>query len=358
MKKIFILLLPALCFLSSCQPETKKDEKTAFENMVQYFVWQENTPVRNMPSLEGNIVTRLEKGASVYYIGEVSNALTVMTLDSVTYCEPWLRVKLAQGLEGWIFGGAIDNKSEKDIYLDARTTALVGGELKDSIDLLLETVNGIPDPESFENVYHQAEKLQAQINQRLEQISYDLAGPSGLPDLFWLAEAIPGFVPQIVAEGTSYYLFFDYRQWLAWAQKTPEGEDDAFISICTSIFPSDSIEYFFPAWTIQTWDYGGHSLLGRGIHRDILDQLNSYQSKTPLFAMEVNDFRQRIMDDITLAEVTYWEDAIKIKAELDSIIAQNYQILTEADRVGLTVRRDQFENPQRYNIQLHIRAGE
>jgi hypothetical protein len=311
-----------------------------------------------MPSQEGNIIMKLEKGAPVFHTGEVSNTLSVLVLDSTLYCEPWLKVKLTKGEEGWIFGGAIDFEEEKIAYNDVRTEALLGKEIKDTLDLFIQNISAVQDHVGLEKAYQQAQRLQLLINQRLEKVSYDLTGPMGLPDLFWLGDIIPGFVPQIVAEGTSYYVFFDYRQWLAWARNTPGAEDEAFMSICTKVFPTDSIEYFFPSWTIQTWDYGGHSLLGRGLHFDLLNQLETYQSESSLFKMDIDNFRQQIIDDMTRGEVTFWEDSEKIKAEMDSIIAQNFSILTEADIVGLKVRRDQFEDPERHNIKLNLRAGE
>ena len=35
-------------------------------------------------------------------------------------------------------------------------------------------------------------------------------------------------IPQLIAEGTAYYLFNDYKKWLEIAQQTPSKEDDEF----------------------------------------------------------------------------------------------------------------------------------
>ncbi|MBK7338543.1 MAG: hypothetical protein IPJ00_21435 [Saprospirales bacterium] len=66
----------------------------------------------------------------------------------------------------------------------------------------------------------------------------------------------------MVAEGTVYTLFADYGAWRRRAEETEGKEDDAFFDLCIRFFPEDSIAYFFPAYFIQTWDYGGTACWG------------------------------------------------------------------------------------------------
>ncbi|MFK7932407.1 MAG: hypothetical protein AB8G22_02790, partial [Saprospiraceae bacterium] len=75
-----------------------------------------------------------------------------------------------------------------------------------------------------------------------------------LPDLFWLKEILPTFMPQVVAEGTEYYLFHDYRQWEPIARRTSDLTDDVFVELQYQLHPDDSIEYSYPAYFLQTWD--------------------------------------------------------------------------------------------------------
>lgn len=356
-RKNLVLLLP-LFFIFACKTDPEKDQTIVHENAVRYFVNIDNTPIRTAPSLQGNVIAKLDKGSSVYHNGEVGPEFSVMVLDSQIFCEPWLKVKLDESQDGWVFGGALNYKGEVTAYLQARSKGLLGAVLNDSLEHFAMEFSNLENQEALEALYQRAKDLQSRINNRLEQVSYDLAGPMGLPDLFWLDKVTPGFVPQVVAEGTSYYLFLDYRQWLAKAIQTKGNGDEAFMFICTRVFPSDSIEYFFPAWTIQTWDYGGHSLLGRGIHVDLLAEMDGYYTKWPFFRQDIENFRMRLIDDMTRAEVTYWESKEKILAELDSILSLNLDFLTETDLVGMTVRRDQFVEFERFEIQLNQRSGE
>jgi hypothetical protein len=130
------------------------------------------------------------------------------------------------------------------------------------------------------------------------------------------------------------------------------------MTICTHIYPTDSIEYFFPAWSIQTWDYGGHSLLGRGIHHEILKQLNDYRDKYGYFDKEVMEFKQMILDDISQADVSYWEGQPDILKELNVIIKSDFSLLSNEDKIALEVRKGQFLEPERFKIELNLRSGE
>ncbi|KAA3621220.1 MAG: SH3 domain-containing protein [Bacteroidetes bacterium] len=358
MFKNWFLLAFLMAILLSCQPQQKHEDVVQYENVNRYFVQLDESPLRTAPSLKGNIVTKLKAGSSVYHLGEVGREMTVMILDSLQICEPWLRVKTEKGAEGWIYGARLDHSKEEQLYSEVRLTALLGRDLKDSLDVFKEKSQWISTPEAFENFYHRAQTLQDDLNRRLEQVSFELTGTQGIPDLFWLKDVVPGFVPQLVAEGTVYHLFLDFRWWLVLSDKTTDDRDDGFVSICIKVFPSDSIEYFFPGWTIQTWDYGGHSLLGRGIHYNILKQLESYGKKSNLFERDLSIFKQKIIDDITLAEVSYWEGQDKIMAELDSIISMDPGFFTEEDLVGLKVRNNQFSAPEKFGILINQRSGE
>ncbi len=356
-KNCFFLIF-LMSILLSCQPQQQEESVVQYEDVVRYFVKLDESPLRTVPSLKGNIVTKLKKGSSVYHLGEVGKEMTVMVLDSSNFCEPWLKVKTEKGAEGWIYGARLDHSVEAQQYSEIRLEALLGKDLKDSLDAFKVDLELVNTPEAFESFYYRVQAFQEDLNRRLEQVSYDLTTWQGIPDLFWLKDAVPGFVPQLVAEGTAYHLFLDYRWWLELSARTTDDQDDAFVSICVKIFPADSIEYFFPAWTIQTWDYGGHSLLGRGIHYDVLNQIMDFRANSDLFEMDLRVLKQKIIDDITLAEVSYWEGQDKIMAELDALISMDPGFFSEEDLVGIKVRRNQFMEPEKFGILLNQRSGE
>ena len=190
------------------------------------------------------------------------------------------------------------------------------------------------------------------IDERIE-----IGSTEQLPDLFWLKEAFPGFIPQLVAEGTAYYLFADFEEWLKQTQRTPETSDNDFFEFKIHNFLEDSIEYFFPVWTIQTWDYGGHSLLGRGSHKQLLFEIEEKHGKDSLFRMELLEVKDQLVEDITSADVSYWETKEKIILELDSILSADLTIFTTNDKVALETRRRHFEKPKQFQIETNHRAG-
>lgn len=360
MKKYWIFFLIAVIGMPSCKPDQTNGSKDGNLNpeAPKYVLAMDNLRLRNAPTQEGSILATLAKGSMVSDLGEVSKKLEVIQIDSLAYCEPWIKVKSADGKEGWIYAAGIDFSGAMDSLWDKRLTALVGRELRDAVVSFQKKITTAQFDAGLEDLYLEGQSLRDKINLILEKASFDLSGPYGLPDLFWLKEVIPGFVPQVVAEGTSYYLFTDYKQFLELSRQTPEKYDDEFMDICTHIYPVDSIEYFFPAWSIQTWDYGGNSLLGRDIHHDILGRLDHFRKSCDFFQQEVLGFKQMILDDITNADVTYWESQENILKEINSILKENYPLLNDSDRIALKVRKGQFIEPGRFNIVLNLRSGE
>lgn len=211
---------------------------------------------------------------------------------------------------------------------------------------------------SVELAYRQGQILRDTLGNILVK-KMEALEPHQLPDLFWLNEVMPHFVPQLVAEGTTYYLFNDYKSWSAKAAQTPQQEDDLFMQLSLNMFPDDSIEYFFPVWFLQTWDYGGYSLLGRKHHETILNQINATwaDSRFQTFRPEVLAIKDQVVNDITSPHISYWEKKSEIIAELDKIIQSNYDILDENDKMALQKRRKQFENAEKNGIKVNQQAG-
>ena len=80
-------------------------------------------------------------------------------------------------------------------------------------------------------------------------------------------------------------------------------------------------------------------------------------AESDLFSQEINAFKTKIIDDITSEHTTYWLDKNAILAEIDKIIAADYGILSEDDKIALQTRRQQFENAEKNGIQLNHREG-
>ncbi len=352
MQKLSLLLL-VLSVLGCTQKEP-----TA---VVQFVVHVERTQLRADPGENGKVLKELTRGAILYDEGEVSDFTTLITLNGIPHNEPWLKVRTDAGTIGWVYGGALSFDSERptaltNMLIEKRLQSMFGLELATQIASYRELWKAMQTEQDFARVFQVGTKLRDTLT-RVMGDRLTIQNPQEVPDLFWLQQAIPGFVPQLVAEGTGYFLFWNFKSLEEIAIKTNGTADNQFIDLNLRIFPEDSIEYFFPAWIIQTWDYGGSSLLGRGIHASLLGKMDEALSNSTLFKAEILRMKEHLINDISDSDVTYWEEQEKIVEELDTIIQSNFTILTNTDKIALTTRRLQFDEPEKHGIQLNMQAG-
>ncbi len=353
MRLLFMLLIVASLF--ACKKEAKEAAAADFTTNVA------STRLRETPGEEGKVIRELPQGAMLYDLGEVSDFTTRVQIRGIWFDEPWLKVRTEDGAEGWVYGGALrfemdGNSKIARLLMDKRLQTTFGESLADSIRAYRQAFRQIQTAQDFVATFRTGSALRDTMT-RLMQDRILIQNPEELPDMFWLHEAMPGLVPQLVAEGTAYFLFWNFGELKAMAQKTSESTDDEFVALNLTLFPEDSIEYFYPAWFMQTWDYGGSSLLGRGVHYQTLENIDKLLKKSDLFALELTRLKTRLLNDITESHVTYWETQEKITMELDSIIQANFSVLTNADKVALQTRRQQFEKPEESGIQLNMQAG-
>ena len=356
--------IPFLFLLLACteeEPEKQAPPPSPPKLEDTFTISLDRLRLRDQPGVNGKVITELPKGTLVKDLGEVSNFTTPIKLRGTQFDEPWWKVQLEDGTKGWIYGSPLviasaDEEFKKQFLATKRMQALCGKSLSQRIQayqLAFSTVKTVRD---FATLFREGiqirDSLGLFIDQRLEQHQTEQ-----LPDLFWLKEVLPGFVPQLVAEGTSYYLFADFKVFQALAVQTASPADDAFIQLELMAHPEDSIEYFFPVWLIQTWDYGGHSLLGRGHHQALFQQMETLLQQDSLFQEEVLQMKQQLLQDIAVAGSGYWENQEKIIAELDTILQQDFTIFTKTDVVMLQARRQQFEDPGANDIILNQKAG-
>lgn len=343
---------------TSCGSEQKQRPT---ESVTRLTTNVEGTRLRETPGENGKVIRDLPEGTVLQDIGEVSDFTTRINLRGIWFEEPWLKVRTEDGTEGWVYGGALsfnlnDDSKISKLLMDKRLQTSFGKELSDSIRMYRAQYQNIGSAEDFAATFRKGSSLR-EVMTRLMQDRILIQNPDELPDLFWLRESMPGMVPQLVAEGTAYYLFWDFADLNQQAQATPEQADDDFVALNLMLFPEDSIEYFFPAWFMQTWDYGGSSLLGRGIHYQTLEKIDKLLKKSDLFTPELTRLKTSLLNDMTQPDVTYWEKKENIISELDSIIQADFTILTDADKIALQTRKQQFEAPQEFGIQLNMQSG-
>lgn len=353
-----VIIFSLIIGFASCKSEPKQQPQPASTRLTTNL---DEVRLREAPGEDANVLRSLPKGAVLYDLGEVSDFTTKVQLRGIQFDEPWLKVRTEDGLEGWVYGGALnfgmkDATKLANLLMEKRLQTLFGKQLADSIKAYRIDYQDIKSESDLALAYRKGITLRDTMA-RLMQDRITVSDPNEVPDLFWLKEAMPGFVSQLVAEGTAYYLFWDYKQLITKVKATPETPDNDFAQLAVALFPEDSVEYFYPAWFLQTWDYGGSSLLGRGTHLAILKKMDETLQKSDLFAPEIMDWKQLLINDITDANVNYWESSEKIVKELDDILSANFKILTEADKIALETRRKQFETPAENKIQVNQQAG-
>lgn len=348
---ILLLLLPFL--VAAC------GKKAGQEEHFDLTTVRNGVLLRDAPTLDGKSLLELKENTPLRDLGQVSDNLTHLEYQGAAFDEPWIRVGGPDSLEAWVYGADVmpigaDSSAVRRFRQDKSLQALLGAGLLDSLQQFNRTYEQIPDAAGLAAAFREGDSLRLAISNALgaKLVTFPV------PDITFMRERIRGYQPLLVAEGTAWYLFNDYTQWLTAARKTPEPEDDAFIEVMIACFPEDSIEYFYPVWFLQTWDYGGKSLLGQGHHFEILEKADALFAKNNLFHPELNDLKKRILDDITDVNVSYWEDAPTIRQELDKILTRKWAILSEADLGVIRIRRAQFDDPEKNGIQYNARSGE
>jgi len=319
--------------------------------------------MRDVAGMDGKVVHMLAENQRVIDLKEKSSFMTKVTMRGSEMLQPWVKVMTEDSIVGWVYRGGMSPKplSDKDPALqilenkldtlfnkDIRQEAMIykkGYEMADNIDQLAY-------------VFRESNGLRDTMNALLEIKSNRYQDPhASVEGLGWLEEAMPGYSLSVAAEGTIFYLFQDYREWLNKAKKVDGTVDDDFFNLCVAINPLDSVEHFFPVWFLQTWDYGGYSELGKGIHKEMLDKMDAQLTTSKEFEKEINEYKDALIWDIVNQHSPYWQSKEKIIEEIDAIIESNFKILTKNDKIALKTRRKQFEDPAANGIEVNARAG-
>lgn len=358
--------MTALILLSACSGgEQQVRENTPADaplrkEVGEYRWWtlrDDGARLRESPGPEGRVIENLAGGTKVADLGELSSFLTSIQLSEERFDEPWWRVRAPSGKEGWIFGGVLADVDSATL-LEKRTQALFSQNTVQRLTGYRKAYRQARTAKAVAACYREGLDLRDDLVAQIEEY-FRQRSPQVLPDLFWLSEVLPAFLPQLIAEKTGYYLFADYRAWEDLARKSPEREDDHFFRLCIGAFPSDSIEFFYPVWTIfdgSLFHPGGHSLLGRDIHRRLLKTVDRTLDRSRLFRQEVLAMKNDLINDIIQPDVTYWEETDSIAGEIHRILSDSLSCLTGEDQLALQARLRQLQSDS-IPIQTNYKNG-
>ncbi len=354
-------------FLFSCVNEKEQRfqsptvKSVALKSYPKLIVLEDNVVIWSKAGLEGELIKRCDKRSKLNFTGTVSNLTSKIRFNGVSYNEPWLEVLLRDGKKGWVYAAGVtfEKKGEEqftDLLLKKRLETFFGTELNERIKQYNAKFYELDNVTAFAKHYTVGVELRNEIVKKLED-KIRLVDDATLPNLFWLENCLLGYSLQLIDNGKRYYLFKDFKSIKQVAINTRGDDDDRFVNLCFLMYPIDSIEYFHESWFLETSDNEGSSLLGRGIHKQILDKLNDLSNKDALFKPQIQRIKMDLLEDITNMKNTYWENKDNIIAELESILKSNYSFLSKSDIVAIQARKKMFESPEKFKIQVNLWSG-
>ncbi len=361
MRLLILLVLLLMLTAPACRPEKEAADPAPAAPSADLILTTEGIRLWSEPGAEGAVLAELPRGAALRDLGAVSSFTTPIRLRGADYDEPWLRVATADGSAGWLYGGVLhfgvaDTAAARQLLMTKRLQSFFGPLQVERIQQYRKAFHRTATLEDFSHTFFAGQALRDTLTDILASRTEVQPLPSP-PNLFWLEEALPGFLPQLVDAGAAYYLFTDYRDFLALAERTTATTDDEFIELCIAAFPEDSIEYFYPAWTFPVAGQAVHSLLGRGDHRRALAGIDRLWRQSDRFHPALERLKGGLLNDITRPDVTFWEKRSKAIEELDSIITGEYACLTPQEKIALETRRRQLADTLQTTITFDHQSG-
>lgn len=369
MRSIYLLVFA--CIFFACKNEKSTDQNnsnvqpaksipTEEFRAIELEVYIDDFKMRSGPGVEHEEVVRLKEKTIVTFNGEKSMHSTEIRLRGIKLNAPWLKVKNKEGIDGWIYGGGVkvaatENKAAIERINQMQMQSFFDKKIIDRINTYGKQWLLSKSSTAFADTYLLGEKTQGEINEILGD-NIEIDDPSNLIDMSWLENSFQGFQNSLVAEGTMFNIFKDFRIMYAKAKETEGTEDDDFITFQFHVNELDSVEHFYKSWFMQTWDYGGHSLLGQGKHYSLLNEANELLTKSKLFEKPILAIKTEILNDISAEYITYWEPKEKILEEMKKIISADLEFLTTEDKILIKTRYEQFKKPAANKIEVNNRA--
>ncbi len=344
---IFFLLLA----ISACH-SGNQDSKNG---LLTLKTIHEGVVLRETPSEQGRELCVLQGGAKLTEAGEVSRFIAEIRFNDAPVQSPWIKVKTKKGEQGWVFGGSVQpEKANVDAWrIQQLSHCFFGKTLTERAQALQASIGKSTIQSNYKTAMALRDTMMAEMAR--------LPAPNATrPEFSWLPKVLPGFVFQWVANGKQAYLFADYRYWLQQSQQSGNQVDAAFMSLCCTAFPTDSIESFFPRWKIQISDDVSYSQLGSGQHLDFLRRLNQIwdqgKEASP-YQSEMIRFKDALLDDIAGKNIRYWQPKEKIVKELIDIINAGFWCFSPEDMAVLKERLGMMSAAEKNGIYVNMRSG-
>lgn len=175
--------------------------------------------------------------------------------------------------------------------------------------------------------------LDKQIEARLKQEKMPQ-----VKELETLAQKMPGLWPTLAAEATMLVIYPDYTAYAKAAQRTPGKGDDAFFALMQKAYGDTYTDY--GKWFQQTWDYGGCTWLGKGVHTQLLQGITQLRTAKNPLAPELQVLEEDLLQDLQQSQQFCLPQAQAIQ-EMQKVIP----LAPAAIRPQLNKRLQQLKKP-------------
>jgi len=208
---------------------------------------------------------------------------------------------------------------------------MFGEDLAKSVHKATEQWSAIASADDFAEALSVCNTLSEEVEPRLQAaFSQHQANGGDLLDLTELHPLMPGMREIYVAEGSALVVLLDVDTWRSKATSTTETIDDDYVNLMEKAY--DSLRPVgWGSWQQRTWDYGGCSPLGSGLHRDLLIAGDAITTQDIHFTDEVKALRTEVLRDILEgnAEFPYCDTSDQSPTSSDLLIVEANEILEQ-----------------------------
>ncbi|PSR13252.1 MAG: hypothetical protein DA408_05795 [Bacteroidetes bacterium] len=346
---IFYCCLLLVVLLSNCQAEAPIDQAN---NNLPVFLGKKRTTLTNVTAYarpHEEPLAQLPPGTQLLFTGLVSSRLYTSYYQQDTLTQPYLQIQLSPQQTAWVFGHpAYFSVQENPLtwQWNNRLQAVMPTEAFNRYQELA-TVWRQEDQASVLLLAFQATRsLRNELTKALAD--YPTLSLTEAQDL------LPGCLAYQDHRHLSWWI--DFNAWQTRSAATAAPDDDALFHFYrTRIYPPDGIEYRFPAWSFPVSSTQAHSLLGRGIHLRILQQLDSLNQQYPLATTEWQYLCELLVDDSANPQTTFWEDFPLIRTELQALIKFPGTLLLPEQRRYLAHCLENLANPAQQSKRVNFR---
>ena len=352
-----IIGIGIVLLLMACNREQKTtdlaDQPTKQLDTTAIIIKGISLPLKEAPDVNAKTIKRLEEGEHIYLTGEQSTNKTTLKWKGVTYKEPWLLVRTEKHQEGWVHGLIVYLSEDSTVYHKQYWQKLFGDSISQEMDRFSVAYASAQTTTSVLKAFGQAQLLKQRMEQ---QIVAQNSRQKIAVYLEELQEALPAMLPY--ADKKEFALFLNFKQWHAKAMTTDDTCDDHLFASYFKLYPIDSIEYFYQAWSLEVAPGEAYNLLGDSIHYELLKDLDQWPDCEGLLAIEKGRIKKAILNDLIEPNVLYWNKRDKVLAEMAKIVKTPFDCLTKQDQQHIQQKLDALLQDEKGTVHLfNYRSG-